>query len=329
MKSTWPGFASILAQEMQTYVQHKRALQRKFRTEEMVLRLLDRYLLEHPVQTLAAITPALIEAFLASRPRPRPRSYNHLLGVTRGFFAWLVVQQRLDDSPVRVRPKPASGQRQPFLFTPAQARRLLELAAALPDQPKGAQRGAIYSLAFGLMYALGLRAGEVARLCCQDVDRVRQLLMIRQTKFAKDRVVPFGPRVGQRLADYLAQRQARLGPAQPEDPLFTFYAGRPIHPGTLSQTFHHLIQQPPFLPPPGVAAPRLHCLRHSFAVGTLLRWYRAGIDPGQRLLQLSTFLGHVDPISTAWYLTVTAELLEEANTRFEHFAAPAWPETQP
>ncbi len=71
-----------------------------------------------------------------------------------------------------------------------------------------------------------------------------------------------------------------------------------------------------------MAPPRLHSLRHSFAVATLLRWYRAGIDPGQRLIHLSTFLGHVDPISTAWYLTVTAELLDEANTRFEQFAAP-------
>ena len=67
--------------------------------------------------------------------------------------------------------------------------------------------------------------------------------------------------------------------------------------------------------------PRLHCLRHSFAVGTLLRWYRAGIDVGQRLIHLSTFLGHVDPESTAWYLTITSDLLDEANERFERFAS--------
>ena len=78
--------------------------------------------------------------------------------------------------------------------------------------------------------------------------------------------------------------------------------------------------------PDGVSPPTLHGLRHSFAVGCLLRWYREGLDPGERLLQLSTFMGHVDPASTAVYLTITPELLAEANQRFEAFAAPAWSE---
>jgi integrase len=82
-----------------------------------------------------------------------------------------------------------------------------------------------------------------------------------------------------------------------------------------------LVTQHDFSVPAGVARPRLHCLRHSFAVAVLLRWYRSGIDPNQRLLHLSTFLGHVDPASTAWYLTVTPELLDTANERFEQFAA--------
>ena len=73
----------------------------------------------------------------------------------------------------------------------------------------------------------------------------------------------------------------------------------------------------------GVAPPRLHCLRHSFAVDTLLRWYRSGVDPAARLNHLSTFLGHVNPASTSVYLTITTELLEQANARFERFAAPS------
>ena len=80
--------------------------------------------------------------------------------------------------------------------------------------------------------------------------------------------------------------------------------------------------------PDGVAPPHLHCLRHSFAVGCLLRWYREGLDPSTRLYQLSTFMGHVDPASTAIYLTITPQLLAEANRRFE--AAPtAWSPAKP
>jgi integrase len=73
--------------------------------------------------------------------------------------------------------------------------------------------------------------------------------------------------------------------------------------------------------PDGVASPRLHDLRHSFAVGTLLRWYRTGVDPQARLLHLSTFLGHVDPASTAVYLTITPALLAAASERFARYAA--------
>lgn len=273
---------------------------------------------------LTAITPQTIEDFLISRPRTCPRSYNHLLGVTRCFFEWLVVQERLAHSPVRVRPRRTTAQPQPFLFDSTSAKRLLALAAALPDRPKGPNRGEIYHLVFAMMYTLGLRVGEVSRLCHKDIDAERQLLEIRETKFAKDRLVPFGPRLGRRLANYLANKESRFGGLNPDVPLFSFNGGRPVHPGTITQTFHHLVLQHSFTAQSGVAPPHLHCLRHSFAVGTLLRWYRSGIDPSQRLIHLSTFLGHVDPASTAWYLTITVDLLDEANARFERFASPSF-----
>lgn len=321
MNTTWDGFSSILKDDIEKYLQDKRAVKRKFRTEESALRLLDRYLVGQGIGTLDAITPVLIEDFLVSRPRRRPRSYNHLLGVIRCFFAWMVVQQRLERSPVQVRPRRTTAQQQPFLFDPVRARRLLDLAACLPDRPKGPNRGATYYLAFALMYALGLRVGEVTRLCRKDIDLARQLLVIRETKFSKDRLVPFGPNVGDRIAGYLTNREIATGILQPDDPMFSFCGGRPVNPCTISQTFHHLVTRHPFPAPTGVERPRLHCLRHSFAVGTLLRWYRSGIDPGVRLIHLSTFLGHVNPMSTAWYLTITAELLDEANERFERYAA--------
>ena len=90
----------------------------------------------------------------------------------------------------------------------------------------------------------------------------------------------------------------------------------------MTQTFHALWPRLGLKVPAGAAPPRLHCLRHSFAVGTLLRWYRSGINPQQWLCDLSTFMGHVHPASTAVYLTITAELLDEANQRFHRFAAP-------
>jgi integrase len=120
------------------------------------------------------------------------------------------------------------------------------------------------------------------------------------------------------------QQHNRHGYLSPDDPLFSLAEDgrRPLGSKSISRTFHQLLPELDLTVPPGVAPPRLHCLRHSFAVSTLLRWYRAGVDPGARLMHLSVFLGHVNPASTAVYLTVTADLLEQANRRFERFAAP-------
>ena len=98
-------FHSILAEGMERFLTHKRAAGRRYYTEGTVLRLLDRYLIEQGITSADQITPELLNAFLASRPRKRPRSFNHLLTVTRGFFNWLVQQGLLLQSPVQARPK--------------------------------------------------------------------------------------------------------------------------------------------------------------------------------------------------------------------------------
>lgn len=324
-------FQSALAAEITGFLEHQRALGKRFLNEERALRLFDQYLVDEKIGTVTAITPAVVDAFLASRPRSRPRSYNHLLSVVGRLFKWLVRQQRLTQSPVQTQPRHATALQVTFLFDRTQAEQLLKAAAELPDNNNGRNRGRIYFLIFALMYGLGLRVGEVARLCRQDVDLERNLLVIRETKFLKSRLVPFGPKLGARLREYLQQQAEGVDSLPPTTPLFSFGPDRSkaINPGTISQIFHALWPKLGLKVPAGSAAPRLHCLRHSFAVGTLLRWYRAGINPQQRLWDLSTFMGHVHPASTAVYLTITAELLEEANQRFNHFAAPLLKEVTP
>jgi integrase len=324
MKRECRPFQCSVAGFFEDFVRHHRALGKRFDTEEHALQMFDRYLLETEVQRLEDITPALLQAFLNSRPRPIPKSYNHLLGVLRRWCDWLVRQEQLADSPLRVRPRRVTGTRTPFLFDSTQVRQLLSVAGQLPDNNRGRQRGLIYSTIFTLLYGLGLRVGEVTRLRFQDVDWDRYILTIRNTKFGKSRLVPFGPKVAAKLDDYRRQRELLWGPLIESDPLFSFdpEKARTIHPGTISQTFHHLWPRLSITLLDGVAPPRLHCLRHSFAVGTLLAWYRAGISPNERLVQLSTFMGHAQPSSTAVYLTITADLFQEANRRFQRFAGP-------
>ena len=312
-----------LATAIADFLAHKRALGRKYLTEEATLRLLLSFAELHGVTELRQLTPSLLEEFVASRPRERARSFNHLVGVLGCFLDWTVTQQRLDASPLRTPRRRETAHRLPFLFDTVQARQLIEAAAALPDNPRAAGRGPTYHAIFVLGYGLGLRAGEACGLRLGDIDTDRQLLVVRGGKFGKSRLVPHGPRIGQLLAGQL-ERQRGAGASAPDAPLFTFDGRRSLHPGSASQTFHRLVVELAFPVPEGVRPPHLHCLRHSFAVGCLLRWYREGLDPATRLCQLATFMGHVDPASTAVYLTITPELLTQANRRFEAFAQPAW-----
>lgn len=316
-------FLSPFSQGIERFLQHKRALGRRYDTEEAALHLFDRFLVERQVRKMEAVTPQVIEAFLASRPRRSPRSFNHLLGVMHRLFGWLVAHDIVDRSPVQHCARRGGTQRTPFILAPEHARRLLELVSQLPDVRGSERRGQTYRVVFAVLYGLGLRVSEVCRLFVQDVDQKRNLFFIRQTKFGKDRLVPFGPKMAKVIKIYLAEGRATShgGPAA-NAPLFTVHGERPLNRQDIGAIFRRLRPRLGITVPEGVSPPRVHDLRHSFAVRCLLGWYRQGIDPSRRLLHLSTFLGHVQPESTAVYLTITSDLLREAGGRFEDYARP-------
>jgi integrase len=311
-----------LADSIALYLAHKHSLGKQLAKVGSMLHLLDGYLFAQGVAELRQITAAHIDAFVASRPRHSARSYNALVGAVRGLLDWMVVHEVLPESPFRCETRRVTSTRRPFLFDPGQARRLLQLAEQLPSNPRAQTRGETYKIIFALLYGLGLRVGEVSRLCRKDIDLDNELLIIRQTKFGKDRMVPFGPKIARAIAGFLDREESRFGPIPPDCSAFSFDKRKrtPISTNTISWVFHKLLPALQLTVPSGMAPPHLHCLRHSFAVGTLLRWYRAGVDPMSRLFDLSTFLGHVSPSSTAVYLTITTELLECASSRFADFA---------
>lgn len=316
-------FQSFLGPDIEQFLAHKRSLGRRYDVEEKTLALLDAYLLKNQIGSLAEVTAAVVDKFLLSRPRLRPRSYNHLRCTVGRLFSYLVDRGKLAKTPLRSPPRRARYERTPFIFDTAAAKRLLALAEALPSKGGTMERGSTYFGLFAVLYGLGLRVGEACRLRIKDVDLERRLLMIQETKFYKSRLVPFGPKLGALLARHLRQRESLFTGSAPsgEQPLFSLRGGRPINPCSISQTFHALVPRLHLQILPGITPPHLHDLRHAFAVGALTRWYRLGQDPQAKLLTLSTFMGHGDISSTAVYLTTTPELLEQANRRFKAFAA--------
>ena len=314
-----PIFLSSMAPFLNQFVQYKRALNRKYCADAEVLRLFDRYIQNRQITGWSEINSLVIDDFLRSHPRRvSARSYNHLLGTVHRFFKFAVMQQWTERNPVTASPRRETAARIPYLFDLYTAKQLLAVARSFPERSRARYRGLVYETIFALLYGLGLRVGEVVRLTLADVDFTRDLLLIRESKFQKTRIVPLGPNLARRLKRYVEERHGS-NPA-PERPLFSFTKRGCIHVGTVSQTFHTLLPRLQLHIPPGVSPPRLHDLRHSFAVATLLRWYRQGIDPNCRLMHLATFLGHVDPNSTAVYLTITEELLNQAARRFQVLA---------
>ncbi len=331
MNSTTLHFTSVLAPHLHAYVAHCNALGKRSRSYRCTLRLLDRYLADRGVETLAAVTPSLLDAFLASRTRRTAKSFNCMLSGVTCFFRWLVLIGTLPISPVAARRRRARTTERPFLFDPDQARRLIEATRQLKDSAGTHGRARIYRMVFILLYGLGLRTGEAARLRLQDVDEERQLLEIHNTKFGKDRLVPFGPKIAAELRGYLTWRATRPAGLERDVPLFTYDpSGRQaLCPTTITRTFQALVPLLNLSVEPGTRAPNPQCLRHSFAVGTLRRWYRTGADANANLFRLSTFMGHVDPGSTAIYLTITSDLLDLANERFARYAGPVLREVSP
>jgi integrase/recombinase XerD len=168
---------------------------------------------------------------------------------------------------------------------------------------------------FGLITVPGLRHSEVLNLCRDDVDLDQGVLTIRQSKFGKSRLVPLHPTTIAVLRDYSARRDAHLAP--PRSPYFfvTEQGSRLLH-QYVYRVFWRLSRQIG-LRQKGHNGPRVHDLRHRFAIQTLISWYRAGADVEQQLPVLSTFLGHAYVRDTYWYLSATPELMSHAARRLD------------
>ncbi len=256
-----------------------------------------------------------VELALAWARRPadaRPAWWARRLGLVRGFARHLhALDERHEVLPTDLLPVPR-GRPTPYLYSEADIDRLLAAACGLPLPLQAATHVTL----IGLLAVSGMRVGEAIGLDRDDIDHAAGVLTIRGAKFGKSREVVLHPSTLVALDAYEATRR-RLCPRPRASAFLVSTVGTRLLYSDVQHVFGRLVRTAGIVPLPGRSGPRLHDLRHSLAVRTLLEWYRAGLDVEARMHRLSTYLGHSDPAHTYWYLHAAPELLALAAERQE------------
>lgn len=304
-----------LSEAIDLYIRRKRAIGANLHGPETVLRSFHHH---YGNLDLHRIRASQITEFLNGRRRVRSRTRQWKHGALKLFFAYWCLRGRLRQSPVPLTvPKPPQDFI-PYIYSRAELQRLLKNLSQC-QRPSACRITALTFRALLLvLYGTGMRLGEALRLHVADVDLSQNLIRIRETKFYKTRLVPIGDDVRLVIENYLSSPNRNT---RADSPLFQSKARDRIKATLAERTFRRLRNMCGVRRPDTFSfQPRIHDLRHTFAVRRVTEWYRQGANVQKLLPALSTYLGHISLESTQRYLTMTPELLQQANNRFERYA---------
>ena len=304
------GFQSVFQEPLAAYIELRRGLGYRFDSEVNLLRAFDRYVHERGSTEL---TQELALEFATNNSNTSTNYRFERYRVVRQFSEYRAI---FDPQTPLLDPKalPLSKTRtRPYIYTDEELARLLHEARHISSNHS--VRGVTLHTMVGLAASTGLRIGEVVGLDRTDVDLKRGTLLVRQSKFGKDRYVPVHSTTLEVLRHYATVRDTAFPNCQ--DPAFFLsLRKRRFCRNTLQQAFCKLARRAGLRGPKG-RGPSFHSLRHRFAVKRLVAWYKAGLDIQAMLPALATYMGHVNYTDTAYYLTATPELLELAAQRHQ------------
>jgi integrase/recombinase XerD len=305
-----------LAEIASRYITSKQSMGMRFRTEARTLKSFCKAMGDVGI---GEVQPDRVRAFLAGTG-PVTRNWQRKHEVLGGFYRFAVARGYVTVSPLPGRvPQPLHAF-VPYIYSHEDLRRLLDAAASSAIHPLSHIQPHTCRMLILLLYGAGLRISDALFLTLGDVDLTSAILTIRESKFYKTRLVPIGPDLIQALTSYAAKRTMDY-PAKPDTRLFVSRTGALVTRQTAENTFARLRVRAGVQRHDGSRyQPRLHDLRHSFAVHRLVLWYRQSADVQRLLPKLATYLGHVNITGTQRYLTMTPELLQEAGQRFEKYA---------
>jgi integrase/recombinase XerD len=323
-----PRYGSFLGSLMREHVERMRSVGYRYTVQECALLRFDRFLQGRPDLTAAPLRK-LLDDWRAYNPRPQ-----HVLEVYRVGRALSKAMHRLDPA-VPILPVDADASRRvkqihrrPYIYTEAEIVRLLEVTKTFESRLAPLRALSLYTMIL-LVYCAGLRIGELVRLTLGDLDLENDVIEIRGTKFFKSRRLPLAPSVIVAVKKYLAARTkcgASLDPTS--DLIWNDARGGGYSRGGAYDLIVAALRRSGLKPAKGRVGPRIHDLRHAMVCNRMQAWYREGINPQSRLPYLATYLGHKNINSTLVYLTVTQELMRDANERSRVYAASALSSTE-
>lgn len=303
-----------LAVEVERYLTIRRSVGFKLARAEKLLADYLRYL-DKVGDTVITVDTALTWACLPADGTSNWR--GHRLSVVRAFARHLHAIDATHQVPPAGLLPSRSNRAVPYLYSHDDIAALMVAARAL----RSPLRAATFETLVGLLAVTGMRIGEALRLDRDDIDVARAVIHVRQTKFGKSRDIPVHPTTIDTLITY-AQRRDELCPHPRDRSLFVSLAGTRLLYCNVHLAWLGLVRHAGLTPRPAGCRPRPHDLRHAFATHTVLDWYRNGADVAARMPMLSTYLGHIDPAATYWYLSAAPELLALAAGRLGPLQSP-------
>ena len=307
-----------LSFELDRYLAIRRSLGHRLKAPEGILR---RFVGFAAAQGANRITTQLFLQWHGTFGVASRETWAQRYTAVRLFARWM---HGLDPThellPARLMPY-RQRRKRPHIYSEEQIRSILREASAL--RSRNGLRGASYSVLFGLIAVTGLRVSEALSLNVSEVDLDAGIITVLRGKFGGERLVPIEETTRQRLCEYAAVRDRLFG--QQSKRFFLDDQGGLLTSTGARYNFANICQKIGLREPQHRhghgRGPRIHDLRHTFAVRTLIGWYRSGMDPNREMIKLTTYLGHTAPACTYWYIEAVPELLELASKRADACAS--------
>lgn len=305
-------FASVLGPHIERFVAEKRALGYHYEKQEFLLRVFDRHLVDIGHQTVD-LPKTVVEGWQQGQPNQSASTRKHYAGAVRRLAKFLI--RNGIDAYVQNGPQTAVVQDNfvPYVFTHRQMSQLLAAIDSLVPDTRSPKRHVVFAALFRVLYGCGLRCGEALRLTVGDVDLGNGALTIKEGKFGQDRLVPVADSLLERLRGFSTEMGAR----SPEEIFFPAPNGRAYTLITPYRVFRHALRTIG-IPHRGRGhGPRLHDIRHAFALHRLEDWHRRGVDLDASLPVLATYMGHKSLAGTQRYLRLTAQISSDLSLRLD------------